>query len=288
MVLSRSRLRFRLLGVAVVCGLVMGSVGCTASSHPGRGPEPTIGAVPIVDGPSLVSRPIDAYLASAPQIKDLARVSLTAMNNCLEKRGVTGRYSISGQGGLDGFVKIIVDDRVIRGDLWGFFGVDTAGTDGYSHPGGAGAGSLQIAAPPGVDADNTCAKAGQDALGGRSWLDFATPASLPDGGPTVPTSDSRWVAAAAAWSACMKAKGFSYATPLAAISDVAWRGTTVTATQIATATADVSCKISTNLIGTGMTVQAAYDRQYIDAHRTQLDTAVTQRDNYLRAGGQSE
>jgi hypothetical protein len=83
----------------------------------------------------------------------------------------------------------------------------------------------------------------------------------------------------------MKGKGFSYATPLAAISDVAWRGAAVTATQIATASADVSCKISTNLMGIGMTVQAAYDRQYIDAHRAQLDTEVTQRDTYLRAGG---
>ena len=40
--------------------------------------------------------------------------------------------------------------------------------------------------------------------------------------------------------------------------------------QIATATADVQCKISTNLIGVAMAVQTAYDQQYIDAHTDQL------------------
>jgi len=285
MVLTKARVHRQWMGFVIACALLAGSVACTvASPQDESGPEPTLGIVPTVDRPALVSRPVDAYLPSVQQVTALAQVWLTAMNNCLEKHGVSGNHSVSGEGGLDGLAKSLVDDRAIRGDLWGFFG-DTAGTYGYGRPDGAASG-LEVAPPPGVpdDVGNTCAQAGQDALGGHAWIDFAVPASLPEGGPSVPSSDSRWVAAVAGWSACMKDKGFSYDTPQAAIGDTAWRGAAVSAAQIATASADVACKVSTNLVGIGVAVQSAYDQQYIDAHRAELDAAVAQRDTYLRGG----
>ena len=285
----RARLRRHSIRFVIACGLLAGSVACTAAPpQGGKGPEPTVGVVPTVDRPSLVSRPIDAYLPSAQQLSALAQVWLTAMNNCLGEHGVSGSYSVSGEGGLDAFIKGLVDDRALRGDLWGFFGVDTAGTDGYRRPDGAGSGLLEVVPPPGVPGDvrNTCTRAGKDALGGHVWMDLAAPSSLPDGGPTLPSSDSRWVAGVAAWSACMKDKGFSYDSPLAAIGDAAWRGAaTVSPAQIATASADVACKVSTNLVGIGVAVQSAYDQQYIDAHGTELKAAVAKRDTYLRGKG---
>ncbi len=76
----------------------------------------------------------------------------------------------------------------------------------------------------------------------------------------------------------MAAKGFSYPTPTAAFLDPKWvpqseaqfQDYTVTPAQIATATADLACKKSTNLVGVAVAVETAYDKQYIAAHAAAL------------------
>lgn len=82
----------------------------------------------------------------------------------------------------------------------------------------------------------------------------------------------------------MKAKGFALDSPLSATIAAWYREKPASAEQIAAATADVQCKISTNLVGIGVALQAAYDQQYIDAHRAELDAFLAQRDRYLRGG----
>src|SRR5262249_27537689 len=99
--------------------------------------------------------------------------------------------------------------------------------------------------------------------------------ALPDGGPAVPVKDPRMVAVDAAWSTCMKDKGFHYANPVAALTDPQWtpKGsgpTTPTTKEVAVATADLACKRSTNLMGVAVAVETAYDQQYIASHRAQL------------------
>jgi hypothetical protein len=112
---------------------------------------------------------------------------------------------------------------------------------------------------------------------------------LPDGGPKVPPTDPRIVDANARWSDCMKSKGFSYASPWAAYFDPKWRsmprpGTlsrTHTPQEIATATADQDCKLSTNLMGIAVAVEAAYDKQYIDSHAAALSAFKLSLDDRL-------
>jgi glutamate racemase len=54
---------------------------------------------------------------------------------------------------------------------------------------------------------------------------------------------------------------------------------------VAAATADVQCKISTNLVGVAQAVQAATDQVYIGMHATQLATYKNHLQDEIRAAG---
>ncbi len=72
------------------------------------------------------------------------------------------------------------------------------------------------------------------------------------------------------WSRCMRARGFSYADPVAASNDPAWRTPTPSATERRAATADAVCKRQENVIGVWWTVEAVYQQREIDRHRGEL------------------
>jgi hypothetical protein len=118
------------------------------------------------------------------------------------------------------------------------------------------------------------------------------PASLPDGGPKVPASDPRLAAVDAQWSACMEVKGYVYPTPDAAYSDPRWAlaghsqedfaAFVHTPQEIATMTADMDCKKSTNLMGVAVAVIDAYDQAYIASHASQLADFQRQLHVYLK------
>lgn len=273
------RIAFCLSGAIVAAGMA----GCSSSTA--SAPEPSIGAVASIDDPAEVTRPIDAYLATPQQAVALAQVQLSVSNRCLADHGISGTYAVTGSG-FDAFVRGVIANRALRSDLWGFFSPATAASEGYQRPAGDDAGFVGTEAPPGTpdDVGNACNDKSMAALSGTMWSSFLYPRSLPAGGPEVPTTDSRWVSAVSQWSACMKAKGFALDSPLSATIAAWYREKPASAEQIAAATADVQCKISTNLVGIGVALQAAYDQQYIDAHRAELDAFLAQRDRYLRGG----
>jgi hypothetical protein len=113
----------------------------------------------------------------------------------------------------------------------------------------------------------------------RLGIDNLDPTQLPAeiGVTAFVTSgkDPRVVEAVAAWSACMKGKGYTYASP----SDAAGGWDLVapaTAVEIQTAVDDVRCKQSTNLIGIWYTVQVAYESQLIAENIAALDEVKQQ------------
>ncbi len=62
--------------------------------------------------------------------------------------------------------------------------------------------------------------------------------------------------------------------------------------ELATATADLTCKQKTDLMGVAIAVQSAYDRQYIashasalDAFKKQLEDRVNKATQVVAAGG---
>ncbi|MEV6006084.1 hypothetical protein AB0M29_04695 [Streptomyces sp. NPDC051976] len=100
-------------------------------------------------------------------------------------------------------------------------------------------------------------------------------------------SDARVLTVFAAWSACMRTGGYHYKDPNAATNDPRWSASPdPTATEIATATADVACKRRTNLVGVWSSVESGYQgaaiklnaealRQAQATMRRELSTAAT-------------
>ena len=243
-----------------------------------------MGTVSAVSRPEQVTRPIDRYLPSADQYEQLYAVFTAAANGCFARKGAKGTITVGEPERLRSSLRDEIANRVVRSELWGFFDVRNALAYGYKGPPDV-PGGMYFQPPEGgaPGTGESCFKEGESALGGHFWGEFARNGLLPERGPKVPAQDSRYVAAVAAWRACIKERGFTYDDPRAAVGDPRWRGGGQSdSTEIATAVADVECKVSTNLVGIGAAVQDAYDREYIAKHRAALDAFAADWDGYLR------
>lgn len=78
------------------------------------------------------------------------------------------------------------------------------------------------------------------------------------------------------WSGCMKGKGFSYKTPIDAMSGPAAHDGVAGKGENSVAVADVQCKKQNNVIGVWSSVEADYQNKAISAHR--LDLKMVQKD----------
>jgi hypothetical protein len=185
------------------------------------------------------------------------------------------------------FINYGIRNRAVRSPLWGFFDTTNASQFGYELPTGEVAG-IQSALAPAGDPPNdivSCRKQADKGIAGGKGPAFfiVLPQSLPSGGPTVPADDVTFTKAVSAWSACMAKRGFKYSDPLSALYDKKWvSDQPANAIQIATASADVQCKVTTNLVGIGLAVQSAYDQRYIDAHRAALVKYQNQISAYIK------
>jgi hypothetical protein len=246
----------RRVGTAVLVVAVLVS-NCASTAA-----EPPVDDVPLISVDSQVSRPIDAYLPSLSQLQQLWEIRVAAMTAC---------HAAHLPPNLPAALLAQRQDDVTRSRLYGLFDTTNAHRYGYSPP----FDQPGLRVPPEVT--HTCEQAGNDAIGG---LVLATDERiLPDGGPPLATGDSRFTDAVAKWSACMNGSGYRYHDPVAPMNDRKWLrpvsaqdGTRPPPTQaeIALATADVRCKVITNMVGVAIAVQSAYDRRYIESHRTQL------------------
>ena len=81
----------------------------------------------------------------------------------------------------------------------------------------------------------------------------------------------------------MSKKGYKYANPRSPIIKFV-RLPTRTTTEVATAVADVRCKLDTNLVGIELAVELAYDRQYLRGHRDAVLQFARQNSQYASGG----
>ncbi|MDY0815844.1 hypothetical protein [Kitasatospora purpeofusca] len=94
--------------------------------------------------------------------------------------------------------------------------------------------------------------------------------------------DPRVLAVFREWSGCMAERGYSYGTPGDALKDPRWGATaTPSAEEIATATADVECKARVNAVGVWFTVESAYEQELIRQRLPELTTAKAANDAML-------
>jgi hypothetical protein len=97
-----------------------------------------------------------------------------------------------------------------------------------------------------------CQGQAQSELSGRYGdpAGAAAASTVADDSYTRSMNDPTVRKAVAAWSQCMRTKGYAYPTPMAAMGDKAFlQGTRPSAHEIATAEADMSCKRTTDLLG---------------------------------------
>lgn len=83
-------------------------------------------------------------------------------------------------------------------------------------------------------------------------------------------TDPKTRAAFASWSACMKGKGFAYASPIDANNDPRWTGDKPSRAEIETATADTLCKEETGLLGVWHGAETAIQKDLISSHTQEL------------------
>ncbi|PTM99475.1 hypothetical protein [Streptomyces sp. VMFN-G11Ma] len=94
---------------------------------------------------------------------------------------------------------------------------------------------------------------------------------------TQSATDPRVKAVFAQWSSCMKDKGFTYATPMDANNDDAFGDmNTVTDKEIATATADITCRDKYQVAKTWFSAEVTLQQTAIAAHQDELDQVVAE------------
>ncbi len=270
----------------VLSSLVLALAGCAQEDKTSEDVnEPTLGDIREITRETQVTRPIDAYLPSTSEILQIAYFQLDAVNRCFAEHGVVAQRVVNPTD-LTAFTNGSIRGRATRARLWGFFDTTNAAQYGYREPPGEPrmlmedhVGDFDIG-----DLYIQCLhKVENDTPAQADSMDFAHETVLPERGPRVPLNDSRYVAAVSKWSTCMKERGFDYSEPHAAILDGQKAiSDTANSQEIATATADIECKLSTNLVGIGLAVQTAYDKQYIDTHQEALTQFRNDLDTYIR------
>lgn len=251
--------------------------GCAGRAEaPATGSYPALGAVETVESEADVVRPIDSYMPSSEKLLALAALYESAINDCLTSKGLLEQFTYPQPEELGAFIASGVDDRVARSSLWGFFDTQTAEHFGYQRANSSG--SINI--PPLSEEGTAACLANPQGL--PDPLLLINEWALPDGGPPVPAEDQRYVASVRDWEECMAEKGFDFGTPIDAISEFVGESP-ASPRQIATSTADIACKVSTNLVGVGLAVQSAYDEKYIASNLAALEALKSQIDGATSA-----
>ena len=276
---------------------------------------PALGPITAVTGPEQIARPIDRYLPTAAQARELTEAAQRVTAQCMKGYGLPPVAAA-----ITDFQNLALQNKA-RNELFGFFDPAVTATKGYdvfvSRPGGQSRPSAaQISVLNGQNENGSvvasyrgrtvpaggCHQVGLDAVGG--WPPApGTSSVLPDHGPTVPISDPRLVAKDRQWSACMKSAGYTYATPADAYADTRWRNPPgdpqqqaefLKAVEIPTAVADLKCKQTTGYMGLAIATQSAYDAQYIASHTAalaayeqRLDADVSKAEHVISASSAS-
>jgi hypothetical protein len=259
---------------AYLCILGVLLVGCAPNSGSDNEnvSEPQLGAIPTITDTSQIVWAIDEYLPNPDQMMAILVSARNYVNRCAEAAGTNTRYEYSvSDDVLREAYGSELQDRNVYSSMWGFFNSDmTVVTEfGYARP---------VQSPDiSMGGRNDQAFAHCEDLvssitpGGGAFLPHYGASNLPNGGSDFRREDSRFQAAVAEWSKCMAGKGFNYDN-LNNFPLELWNPTTDEQRNesIATATADVQCKIETNLVGIAVAVQSAYDQEYIDKNRDAL------------------
>ena len=251
--------------------------------------EPKLGAIPTVRTAADIVLPLDAYWPSEATRQTITTASGILLEQCMAEFGLefhSGQSSGPAQSEQERNARryFVIDPKA-------------AAVDGY-HPSAAlrqaqeavQAQRSSDAAPVSADVINVMEGKGPSTYNGKKVPEGGCSkesARRMGGGRRVDTvtvdvqrmqaesynrmqQDSRVINVSRSWSACMHEQGFEYPSPRAANDDQHWNGDGISDAEIATAVADVGCKTRTNIAGTMLAVETAYQQRLVDQHSTQL------------------
>lgn len=275
-----------LFGIFLVIGIA--STACTAGGDGEQAEEPAIGTVQVVTDASQITLPLDAYILATDDYLTVQRAAWQMISDCVERFG--GVYSMS----EEAFVASlgVADLGSSNARRYGLMDPDSASQYGYNlspdqqPPAAEERGSgwdpsdtellLVRGTESGVSADELPTDVEGDRLpedgcqgeatrAGSAGLEAPPNLQLPNElsmeSHDRSQNDSRVRDAMDDWSGCMAESGYDYATVWEA-NDAEWPDP-VQSEEIATAAADVACKVDTNLAGVWSTVESAYQERMI-------------------------
>lgn len=269
--------------LAVVAGAV---AGCGAGGR-ARGVVPV--PVPTPTSFAQLQLPIAAYALTDAQSAQAQYIGQRIVHVCMAKFGFV--YPSPGETG-PGAAQLAAALEVGGSRLWGVSDPVAAREYGYDLPGGlTGSAPGKKAVLPAAELAVLNGPASPGGQGGQqiprggcigqTSRELATAGIGYQGSVLVPQiaeesfvktlSDPRTLAVFAKWSACMRAHGYVYSSPLAALADPRWNlNAPPTSAEIQTAVTDVACKFKTNLLGVTFAVQSDYENAMIERNAQEL------------------
>jgi hypothetical protein len=270
--------------------------GCTQDN--GVLSEPQFSKVSVISNLNQLNYPIDKYILNPDEVLSLYNSLDNRINSCLIENGIKHGFStFKNKNEALKMFKNDINRREAFNSFYGFFNVETAQTWGYKYS--ANGNTVHYGSKDDVNTNFSDFPIGTETSVGTKCITniqnmspynssgafevFLSTQYLPDKGPIVPISDSRFVQVQQKWSDCMRGKGYNFDTVKSPHDKFVNAGSVGPATpeEKATAVADVQCKIQTNLVGVAVAVQSAYDEQYIDSHREALAAWRQTLDDYI-------
>lgn len=267
-------------GLVIAAGLAGCSIGGSKQTDDGASSEPAVTTIALRSDSNDLQLPLDQFM---PTDQELAQIQAAFQ---LRLRQCVGQY------GLD-YNPEVSANPVVRGRNARRYGVtDEAQVTlyGYHLPPEAN-GRKPAQQPLSAEVETVLSGKGTSTINGRaiptggcvakvqaelnqnpSGTDENLAQRLSGEAFSRSQADSRVRATVNRWSACMKEKGFNYATPDNAIGDPKFTGgDAASKTEINTAKTDVACKRQVNLIGVWAAVESAYQVRSIGQNEEPLN-----------------
>ncbi|MFF7457630.1 hypothetical protein [Kitasatospora sp. NPDC008115] len=316
---TQARARLLAGGALLLLTAACSSSGTPAAKSTGEGlhvPPPSVSAVPTLARADDKALPIEAYLLTPEQQRQLIAARDALTSRCMTRLGFT--YTPEPAPAEPG-------TRQRNLTQWRYFVTDTAETSQYGYtvkdfrPGekpsraakppayllaltGSADGSVAVAPgqtpkggqdingqqiPPGGCLTEALGKLGAGAANGNGG-DAQLASDIKNSGWNQSLADARLVAAFAAWSGCMKAKGYDYPTPIAAADDPQWQSIGASSEKARqTATTDATCKAEHNVVGIWYTVESAYETTLIEQNAEAMRAVKQDIDNRMKLAAQA-
>ncbi|MEV0903363.1 hypothetical protein [Streptomyces hokutonensis] len=274
-------------GVLVAAAAMMSTAGCSAGSGGSTSSRATPRATVAFDAsdPATWVLPIEGYLPSDNERKQVSQARKTLAADCMKKYGLSWRPApdLPRLG-----PKTLVDWR------YGIHDMALARERGYKPPAAeqeAYDRAVEVGAvgdTSGTGPETEVLEGGVEQIGGKAVPKGGclgeTDRKLSAGAGGTPVAqklstgtfvesqqDPAVVKAFKAWSDCMRAGGFTYDRPLDASDDQRFASQEVTPLEIKTATADISCRDRTNVARIWYGAETALQEKQIDSQAELLD-----------------